>query len=378
MESRKDDLVADLRAQAQQYENLSETVSTTTNSKQRVDNDGVVYEFDEEKRAWFPKIDDDFIAAYQYHYGTNTNQQEPTTGVITAANMAPPTAEAAKPIVNASNAIPKQKQKGEESKDRKSQPEGWFDVDETKNTNVYVSGLPMDTTEEEFVELMSKCGIIMQDDDTKEFKVKLYRDTDGQLKGDGRCCYLKVESVDLALQILDGSLFKDSTINVERAMFTLKGRYDPSLRKKKKNTKKRKRKTQEKLLSWNESKSEKRSKLDKVLIVKNIFHPDEFEKDPTYITELKSSVKEECEAKFGPIKKIIIFDRHPEGVISITFANPEDRDKCLEVMHGRYFAKRKLHAEKWDGFTNYQIEETDMEREERIKKWEAYIEEDNA
>lgn len=58
MESGQDDLVADLRAQAQQYENLSENTDATTKaaSKQRVDSDGVVYEFDEEKRAWFPKV----------------------------------------------------------------------------------------------------------------------------------------------------------------------------------------------------------------------------------------------------------------------------------------------------------------------------------
>ena len=58
MESGQDDLVADLRAQAQQYEHLSKNEDTTKNdtSKQRVDSDGVVYEFDEEKRAWFPKV----------------------------------------------------------------------------------------------------------------------------------------------------------------------------------------------------------------------------------------------------------------------------------------------------------------------------------
>lgn len=46
-------------------------------------------------------------------------------------------------------------------------------------------------------------------------------------------------------------------------------------------------------------------------------------------------------------------------------------------MNGRYFAKRKLLAEKWDGHTDYQIEETDKERENRLKKWEAYIAEDD-
>lgn len=46
---------------------------------------------------------------------------------------------------------------------------------------------------------MSKCGIIMRDLQTEEFKVKLYKDSEGNLKGDGLCCYLKRESVDLLL-----------------------------------------------------------------------------------------------------------------------------------------------------------------------------------
>ena len=41
---------------------------------------------------------------------------------------------------------------------------GWFDIDSDHNHNVYVSGLPLDITVEEFVELMGKCGIIMEDE----------------------------------------------------------------------------------------------------------------------------------------------------------------------------------------------------------------------
>lgn len=38
-------------------------------------------------------------------------------------------------------------------------------MDKDKNLNVYVSGLPLDTTQEEFVEIMSKYGIVMVDED---------------------------------------------------------------------------------------------------------------------------------------------------------------------------------------------------------------------
>jgi len=68
----------------------------------------------------------------------------------------------------------------------------WFDINDDKNTNVYVSGLPFDTTDEEFENMMSKYGIIMKDPITHKLKVKLYRDENNEVKGDGRCCYLMV------------------------------------------------------------------------------------------------------------------------------------------------------------------------------------------
>lgn len=55
--------------------------------------------------------------------------------------------------------------------------------------------MPPDITVDEFIQLMSKFGIIMRDPQTEEFKVKLYKDNQGNLKGDGLCCYLKVSYV---------------------------------------------------------------------------------------------------------------------------------------------------------------------------------------
>lgn len=78
----------------------------------------------------------------------------------------------------------------EQPKEKKKK-EGWFEIDDEKNTNVYVSGLPLDITDEEFEELMSKYGIIMKDPLTNKLKIKLYREND-EVKGDGRCCFLMV------------------------------------------------------------------------------------------------------------------------------------------------------------------------------------------
>ncbi len=44
---------------------------------------------------------------------------------------------------------------------------GWFDIEDAHNHNVYVSGLPLDTTLDEFKEIMTKYGIIMEDEQGK-------------------------------------------------------------------------------------------------------------------------------------------------------------------------------------------------------------------
>jgi HIV Tat-specific factor 1 len=59
---------------------------------------------------------------------------------------------------------------------------------------VYVSGLPTDITMEEFEEFMKKCGLILYDHVTRKLKIKLYKDANGENKGDGICSYIKVSS----------------------------------------------------------------------------------------------------------------------------------------------------------------------------------------
>jgi HIV Tat-specific factor 1 len=121
---------------------------------------------------------------------------------------------------------PKEKQPAAAAAEKR---EGWFQIDEDKNTNVYVSGLPLDTTDEEFEDMMSKYGIIMKDPLTSKLKLKLYRDEGGEVKGDGRCCYLMPESVKLCLQLLDQSDFRNHRVSVEKAKFEMKGAsYDPA------------------------------------------------------------------------------------------------------------------------------------------------------
>ena len=107
-------------------------------------------------------------------------------------------------------------------------------------------------TEEEFIEFMSKCGMVEFDARSEMPKVKLFKDSDNQIKGDGLCSYIKHESVDLALTILDGSELQGNTISVGRAKFELKGEYDPKLKPKKLSKKQleKGKKQKERLFEW--------------------------------------------------------------------------------------------------------------------------------
>ncbi|XP_037518810.1 HIV Tat-specific factor 1 homolog [Rhipicephalus sanguineus] len=337
-------------------------------------NDGTVYEWDHDKHAWFPKLTEDFLAAYQANYGTA--EGAPPEGASNTSGSSQVAAIPEKTAPPAQN-LPENPSK-KVAKGKQSEP-GWFEIDDAHNTRVYVSNLPDDIDEEEFFELMSKCGLVMKDE-KGQFKIKLYRTADGHLKGDALCCYIKVESVELALRILDGYRLRDKEIRVERARFQLKGAYDPTKKPKKKKQaskdKERLKKKIEKLFDWRPEKLRgMRDKHECTVVLKNMFDTKEFESDPTLILEYQKDLREEC-GQFGEVKKVVVYDRHPEGIATVTFKEPEEADACISRMNGRWFAQRQLSAETWDGRTRYKIFETEEELEERLKKWDDYLEAD--
>ncbi|CAH6780317.1 HIV Tat-specific factor 1 [Phodopus roborovskii] len=328
--------------------------------------DDTPYEWDLDKKAWFPKITEDFIATYQANYGfssdgassSTVNVQDPNTKTVEE----PPQRE-----------IPETTDPKKKGEKRKAES-GWFHVEEDRNTNVYVSGLPPDITVDEFIQLMSKFGIIMRDPQTEEFKVKLYKDNQGNLKGDGLCCYLKKESVELALKLLDEDEIRGYKLHVEVAKFQLKGEYDASKKKKKCKDYKKKLSLQQKQLDWRPERRAGPSRMrhERVVIIKNMFHPMDFEDDPLVLNEIREDLRVEC-SKFGQIKKLLLFDRHPDGVASVSFREPEEADYCIQTLDGRWFGGRQITAEPWDGTTDYQVEETSREREERLRGWESFL-----
>lgn len=142
-------------------------------------NDGSVYFWDKEKNAWFPKVDEDFMAKYQMNYGfTDGSVSQPKPPEL----KQPPPPQKIKE---------EKEQRKAEAKRKAQEPPTWFEVDEAHNTAIYVSGLPLDITMEELTQLFIKCGLIARDERGKD-KIKLYRDGNGEPKGDALCTYIKV------------------------------------------------------------------------------------------------------------------------------------------------------------------------------------------
>lgn len=145
-------------------------------------NDGSVYFWDKEKNAWFPKVDEDFMAKYQMSYGFTDTSSPPDIQPKPPEPKQPPSSQRIKD---------EKEQRRMEAKRKAQEPPTWFEVDEAHNTAIYISGLPLDITIEELTQLFAKCGLIARDERGKD-KIKLYKDGNGEPKGDALCTYIKV------------------------------------------------------------------------------------------------------------------------------------------------------------------------------------------
>lgn len=98
----------------------------------------------------------------------------------------------------------------------------------------------------------------------------------------------------------------------------------------------------------------------------------DFEDDPLVPNEIREDLQVEC-SKFGQIRKLLLFDRHPHGVASVSYRDPEEAGYCIQTLNGMWFGGHQITAQVCDGTTDYQVEETTREREERLRGWEAFL-----
>ncbi|KAI8972216.1 hypothetical protein BD414DRAFT_500559 [Trametes punicea] len=322
--------------------------------------DGTEMEYDAVKGAWVPVLDEDLVKAQQAAYSVaGVDEETPAAPVLKRLNKKrKEPADGAGPSGTHKRGRNDSNNNGDPSSS--SQPER-----RSKNTAVYVTGLPPDTDIDEVAARFGKFGLIEEDDEGHP-KVKLYAREDGSFSGDALVVYFKEESVDLAITMLDDAelrLGEPSTrMHVQRAEFSHKhekgeagGEAKPrrTVEDKKRATR-RIGKMQKKLGEWDdedgfgpaiteEDKMKAMNKHGRVVVLKHMFTLQELEEDKSLILDLKEDVREEC-STLGEVTNVVLYDEEPEGIMTVKFKDPLSAQACVLKMNGRFFAGRRIEA----------------------------------
>lgn len=280
-----------------------------------------------------------------------------------------------------------------------------------QGTAVYVSNIPKDITKEELETVFEKYGILAEDLNSGEKRVKIYKDAEtGEPKGDALIVYYRSESVALAIDMLDDTKLRqddDDTakLRVQKANFEKYGNNNnnnsnnngngnstsPSKNKTEnqgdaEEYKKRKQKLNKRLNdminNWEETdqlRHEKRQKYlkryEKTVVLQHCFTLDEIAEDPEVVEDIEQDMFDEC-SKFGQIVKVIVYDEEPEGIVLVKFADKSAADLCVLKLGGRFFGGQQLNAFIYDGKPykkSKKNNEQDANSEQRLKEYEEFL-----
>ncbi|KAL1955131.1 hypothetical protein VTO42DRAFT_8995 [Malbranchea cinnamomea] len=229
------------------------------------------------------------------------------------------------------------------------------------NTAVYVTSIPLDATLEEVHNVFCKCGVIAEEIDSHRPRIKMYTDENGKFKGDALVVYFRPESVDLAVQMLDDSDFRlgqpgpEGKMRVQPADFSFKAQKEVPAQRNPREKQKILKKTKllnEKLADWEDEDPQtvqaNASRWEKIMVLKHMFTLKEIEEDPAAILDIKEDIREEC-SKVGEVTNVVLYDKEPEGVVTVRFSDPEATRACIRMMNGRYFGGTRIEAYMADG-----------------------------
>ncbi|KAK1232303.1 hypothetical protein PQX77_004554 [Marasmius sp. AFHP31] len=324
------------------------------------EDDGTEMEYAASKGAWVPVVDEDLLKRQQAAYSVSgVDEDAPAAPVLARENKK-------RKVQDYTSATPPEA--GPSTKRGKKDGPG---ERKSKNTAVYVTGLPVDTDSDELVKCFSKYGVL-EEDDEGDPKVKMYARDDGTFSGEALVVYFKEDSVTLAVALLDESELRlgdpSSIMKVAKADFSHKGQGGnggeggqgpPRKTVDKKKMTKRIGKMQRRLEEWNDEDGFGPSlepeddvnvvnKNSRVVILKHMFTLQELEEDATLLLDLKEDVREEC-STLGEVTNVVLYDQEPDGVMTVKFRDPISAQACVLKMNGRFFSGRKVEASLYSG-----------------------------
>ncbi|KAH7035329.1 putative nuclear mRNA splicing factor-associated protein [Microdochium trichocladiopsis] len=294
-----------------------------------VNDDGTEYEFDNQLKRWIPQVDEELVRQQQQAYGVGGDDDD---GADSQHN------NKKRKTANGSDR-PNKKHK---------QPPA-----PRQNTAIYVTGLPADATVEEVHDVFSrKCGVIAEEIDSGNPRIKLYTDADGKFKGDALIVFFKPQSVDMAIMLLDDTPFRFSASDPNMRVQAADSSYKKTTYDKDAaggaGVIKRTQKLDAKLADWDDDdpyggQLETNARKDRVVILRHMFTLQELEEDPAALLDIKEDIRDEC-SKLGAVTNVVLYDLEVDGVASVKFKDPSAAEACVNLMDGRAFDGRTVRA----------------------------------
>lgn len=93
---------------------------------------------------------------------------------------------------------------------------------------------------------------------------------------------------------------------------------------------------------------------------------------------LENDVFEKCSSDFGTVTSVKVFERNKEGAVIVKFGHTSSAQMCVQVLDGKTFDNRPIKAELYDGYTDFEVPETEEDRILREKLWNEYLNKSNA
>lgn len=60
------------------------------------------------------------------------------------------------------------------------------------------------------------------------------------------------------------------------------------------------------------------------------------QEDPAAILDIKEDIRDEC-SKLGEITNVVLYDKEPDGVVTVRFSDPEAAKQCVKVSDAALF-----------------------------------------